>query len=196
MSSTLIFEVHSISKMINWLLICGIAFGSMAVAEKSNSNYIVVFTETYIKMNATYGNSTHSIGKDSNVTVTLNSTQLIRNGTVRLELQLKKPTDEVFITTLNYTLDWCYFMDYPFTEPLVYTVYEQAKRDRRNHLFGKCPLKPVWIFLFLCGINWNNKYSIFERVCRVITRFKIFNFNLHWWRCWPIQGSLPNWTVW
>lgn len=133
-------------KMVKWLTtICAAAVALICQsAHVNNSNdYMFVFTDVNIKYNATIGNVSFVIGNNSDVTVILNTFQYIFDGSFRLFVEMQKPTEKSFTTILNYTVNWCEFMERPLSEPLVNAVYEQAKLDKRNKVFGKCPIAPV-----------------------------------------------------
>lgn len=109
----------------------------------NSNNYLLVFTDTQIKYNSTYGNASHYVDYKSRLSVFLNITQSLRNGTIRIFAKIKSPSNEAFVTVLNRTIDWCYFVDHPFAEPFAYAVYEQAMKDKRNNVIGNCPILPV-----------------------------------------------------
>lgn len=89
-----------------------------------------------------YGNISITL-IDSKMSFYCYNIHAIERAIITVELNVKTTDYGPFTNFYKKRLDICEFLKNPQLEPLVFLGYKAMTRDKRNHIYNKCPVKPV-----------------------------------------------------
>lgn len=102
----------------------------------------IVITDLVSVASPDYGNVSITV-VDSKVNVSTFNIHRIERAIITVELNLQTSEYGPFTNYMKRTMDLCEALTNPKYEVVMYIAFRSLLRDKRNHLFTKCPIKSV-----------------------------------------------------
>lgn len=102
----------------------------------------IVLTHMSSVADPDYGNISITL-IDSKMSFYCYNIHTIEHAIITVELNVKTTDYGAFTNLYKKRLDICEFFKNPQLEPLVFLAFKAMTRDKRNHIYNKCPVKSV-----------------------------------------------------
>lgn len=108
--------------------------------------YELLITDVSLDNSSKYVQTDLKIISGRQLNLTMNITNTINHITVHFDFSVTSfdsPANTKYRSILKRTIDICKLLSDPIYEPLLYHMWQDARKDKRNNLAARCPFQPV-----------------------------------------------------